>query len=536
MAFALKLRLVARCLATGLVAGVSPTALAAYAPETATAAQECAVIGGFVYYDINGNGVREQGEPGLGGVPMQLKDASGATVGLSTTGSDGYYEFGRSLAGASVLLTETHTAAFPALPAPWSDERSLPAFDAARGVLDSVQVLVDASVEATVRVEHTGAAPRAIVAQSGGRVLVAAGRVQAAAEAASGAAEFSATAYDGVTDFAGTSGHNFGAVELTAGASGTAAVGALAAFSGSGSVVVAAEAQPLTGASGASDLVVETETAVSAEVTLVYRYREVDCLEAGPYTVFQVEQPPGYGDGQESRDFEAVGSSGESDELPVTLSGSSTSNNFGERSGSLQGCVFVDSNESRARDPQEAGIAGVAIALDGPKAATQLTWEDGCYLFVNLPPGEYTIRQGQPGGFETCGGEAAGGDVLEGIRLPANVHLPGNDFAECPLPEAVAQGSVSPGPDEAASPDSSPRAAAPASRPGDSASPEGAPGTERGIVNSAVPPGPAAPGAGTGKSDQSPDVRLVILGFAIFAASGWIAFIALGRAMDRREE
>jgi hypothetical protein len=64
--------------------------------------------------------------------------------------------------------------------------------------------------------------------------------------------------------------------------------------------------------------------------------------------------------------------------------------------------------------------------------------------------------------------------------------------------------------------------------PAAAASPSAAPG----LATSAAP---QAPDAGSGFFDRTPDVRFVILGFAIFAASGWIAFLALGRARDQQD-
>ncbi|ADJ50965.1 hypothetical protein AMES_9139 [Amycolatopsis mediterranei S699] len=50
-------------------------------------------IGDFAWADTNGNGVQDAGEPGLAGVKVVLKDASGKQVASVVTGSGGTYGF-----------------------------------------------------------------------------------------------------------------------------------------------------------------------------------------------------------------------------------------------------------------------------------------------------------------------------------------------------------------------------------------------------------------------------------------------------------
>jgi uncharacterized repeat protein (TIGR01451 family) len=52
----------------------------------------CAV-GDFVWYDVNGDGVQDSGEPGLSGVTVTLIDGNGVEVASTTTDGDGYYYF-----------------------------------------------------------------------------------------------------------------------------------------------------------------------------------------------------------------------------------------------------------------------------------------------------------------------------------------------------------------------------------------------------------------------------------------------------------
>ena len=69
-------------------------------------------IAGSVYVDTNNDGIRQIGEPGIGGVGLQLIDvATGLTAGLATTQPDGSYSFTNLLAG-TYRINETQPAAY----------------------------------------------------------------------------------------------------------------------------------------------------------------------------------------------------------------------------------------------------------------------------------------------------------------------------------------------------------------------------------------------------------------------------------------
>lgn len=53
-----------------------------------------ASIGDFVWYDIDGDGIQDTGEPGIAGVTVNLYDASGTTlIATTTTDANGFYQF-----------------------------------------------------------------------------------------------------------------------------------------------------------------------------------------------------------------------------------------------------------------------------------------------------------------------------------------------------------------------------------------------------------------------------------------------------------
>src|SRR5260370_38380032 len=53
----------------------------------------CGIISGFVYYDVNNNGIMDPGEIGLANNQGQLKDTTGNVVATTGTESQGFYKF-----------------------------------------------------------------------------------------------------------------------------------------------------------------------------------------------------------------------------------------------------------------------------------------------------------------------------------------------------------------------------------------------------------------------------------------------------------
>ncbi|MCU0961709.1 MAG: PKD domain-containing protein, partial [Pirellulaceae bacterium] len=70
-----------------------------------------AAVGGYVYVDVNNNGIREASELGLPNVPIALAEASGELVARTTTDVHGWYEF-RDLPPGRYHVLESQAAAF----------------------------------------------------------------------------------------------------------------------------------------------------------------------------------------------------------------------------------------------------------------------------------------------------------------------------------------------------------------------------------------------------------------------------------------
>jgi protocatechuate 3,4-dioxygenase beta subunit len=154
-------------------------------------------------------------------------------------------------------------------------------------------------------------------------------------------------------------------------------------------------------------------------------------LLPGSYTIAET-QPAGY--------LDAAGSVNAYAGVALGVGQSAGGMNFGEiLPASVAGSAFVDANDDGVRQADEAGLAGVTVALTGTDdlggavSATTQTAADGSYAFASLRPGTYAVTESQPAGYLDAAGSPnerpgivlAGGARVEGIQfgeiLPAGV-------------------------------------------------------------------------------------------------------------------
>lgn len=194
-------------------------------------------------------------------------------------------------------------------------------------------------------------------------------------------------------------------------------------------------------------------------------------LNAGSYTVSEPAQPAGTQNGITTAgpvNGAGGGSAGTASAIGTTpseianivlnrsgggLVSSSPDNDFAEVAGSsIAGSVFLDQNNNGVRNGADSVIAGVTIELldnAGTVVATTVTDASGNYVFENLAPGTYSVREPtQPP--QTSNGQTVPGAVPNGgtpgtatalavtpsrisnIVLPPNTASTGNNFAEIP--------------------------------------------------------------------------------------------------------
>jgi len=90
---------------TGIPSG-TPVSISMSLPGCATQlitvpAPDCAFnsLGNYVWHDINGDGIQNNGEPGVDGVMVKLHDSTGQTVKTTQTDPNGFYLFDQLIAG-----------------------------------------------------------------------------------------------------------------------------------------------------------------------------------------------------------------------------------------------------------------------------------------------------------------------------------------------------------------------------------------------------------------------------------------------------
>ncbi len=147
----------------------------------------------------------------------------------------------------------------------------------------------------------------------------------------------------------------------------------------------------------------------------------------------------------------AVTDTGDNGDCPITVGGVLIDVIVGFEPSTILGMVWEDFNNNGEVDFGEKAIEGVTLTLAGtddrqnPVSLTAQTNEHGVYAFLDLRPGEYTLVETQPVGFEdgldilgTVNGMPVGdnsvNDQISGIVLPELGSL-GEDynFAERPL-------------------------------------------------------------------------------------------------------
>jgi|694.fasta_scaffold00672_18 protocatechuate 3,4-dioxygenase beta subunit len=313
-----------------------------------------AEISGHVYFDANNNGRRETGETPLPNVLVQLWNESGQLVGTTRTNELGFYKF-ENLRPGIYRVTET---------------------------------------------TPDGYSPGQASAGSEGGQTDATGDVIHTIELGSG-----------------VKGVNYDFGELLLGS----IQGRVIVDINGNCIVDALGEMPLPGVR--VELLDQNGTIVSTTLTDSegkYRFEE---LTAGRYSVREV-QPAGYFQGGQ-RAGSGGGDASVVDLISAIdiLPGSNLVDyDFCELPpSSLSGFVFVDRDADCTFDQEEPPISGVTVTLldqTGSVVAATVTDARGHYSFGGLRPGNYSVRQTQPGGYLQGGqkaGSAGGDDSLQDL-------------------------------------------------------------------------------------------------------------------------
>jgi len=176
--------------------------------------------------------------------------------------------YGTTPASTSTLTTGLQTTNF-------TSSLTLPKFNSTLGTLTSVAIDFAGSVASTIKFESLDAAPSTVTGTASATVtLTRPDNSQLAVVLPSNTRSASETAFDGVTDFAGTSGDTFSNISgtLTAATVTLTSTSDLAMFAGVGNILLPVIGTGSSSVSGAGNLVSQITTQASGSAYVVYTY------------------------------------------------------------------------------------------------------------------------------------------------------------------------------------------------------------------------------------------------------------------------
>lgn len=401
------------------------------------------VISGYVFNDLNGNGLRDVGETVIANNLIELRNSANVVVGTTTTDANGFYSFNTDSTITQAVQTQVQTVNFANGKANTISSQLLSQFNPALGNLQSIQIKVDGRIISDIKLENLDDESSVVSGTVAGNVLVSGPGFNLNVNIA-GNATISKTlpAFDGTIDFGGTSGISLGSTTATGSNTQTLTGPAMSSYLGTGTVNLSFLAQASTQASGGGNLTANITNQGGGTVTVTYSYIKNNDLKPGNYKIIQKVQPAGLLDGRDSQAGVIVANSFNTDSLNVTLgSTDSADNNFGEyEPASLKGYVYHDNNNNGIREATEAVFSSIQIKLTGTDdrgTAINLTVStdaNGFYQFGYLRPGQYSITESTlPKGFSaglitvgSIGGTKGTTRAISGISTP--VGAAGTDY------------------------------------------------------------------------------------------------------------
>ncbi len=403
------------------------------------------VISGYVFDDVNGNGLRDVGEAVIANNLIELRNSANVVVGTTTTDANGFYSFNSDSTISQAIQTQVQTINFANGKANTISSQLLSQFNPALGTLQSIQIKVDGRIISDIKLENLDDESSVVSGTVAGNVLVSGPGFNLNVNIAGNAAiSKTLPAFDGTIDFGGTSGVSLGSTTATGSNSTTVPTSAMSSYIGTGTVNLSFLAQATTQATGGGNLTANITNQGGGTVTVTYNYIKNNALQPGNYKIIQKVQPAGLLDGRDSQAGVIVANSFNTDTLSVTLNNTdSTDNNFGEyEPASLKGYVYADNNNNGIREATETVFANIKIKLTGTDdrgTAINLTVSTdalGQYAFGNLRPGKYTITESTtPTGYNSgkitagsLGGTLATTRTINNITTPVGAAGVDNNF------------------------------------------------------------------------------------------------------------
>src|SRR4029079_13817567 len=100
------------------------------------------VISGYVFDDLNGNGLRDIGEPALAGSPIELRNAAGVLIASTTSDANGAYSFDTDTTVSTAAQSLVRTVTFGNQTTNTTRSQTLQKFDPSLGILQSLEIRV----------------------------------------------------------------------------------------------------------------------------------------------------------------------------------------------------------------------------------------------------------------------------------------------------------------------------------------------------------------------------------------------------------
>ena len=335
-------------------------------------------LAGYVYHDVNNNGVFEAGEVGIPGATVILLDAGGTQVGQLTTDAGGFYKFANLGAGTYSIVEVT--------PASYLDGKD------SAGTIGGVTV---------------------------------------------GQAENPGDKIKSVALLWGDNGVNYNFGEVRPGS-----ITGVVFIDPNENCIYEAGEKPIAGVTvqllnASGTVVATTQTDAQGRYRFdnltpgTYAVREIQPAgylqggqkagsKGGNISVQDLISQIAIGSGENLTDYNFC-------ELETV---------------SIAGLVWSDTLPNCVLDAGELPIAGVTVRLydaAGNLVATTVTNSQGTYSFLNLRPGTYTVRESQPAGYfqggqmaGSHGGDDSADDVIAAIVLRSGDHAEDYNFCEQP--------------------------------------------------------------------------------------------------------
>lgn len=325
--------MVALAIAFVSVPAQQPSAVAMLRAQTGGGG--CNAISGYVYVDLDDNGLRSAEPPISGSVIGLYRQPTNTLVVSATTDASGFYSFTLDSAISTAPAVLEYDAHLPLTTTDWTETIDIPQFDPFLGTLTRVTLTNTGFVSSSISVESLDTTSKTLTGTVFARfTLNGPSVVSQTSNALNTAGILNAAPFDGIADYAGTSGAPFPPASASATSSfNRTAAATLALFTGLGTVVFTESTLGLSGAVGSGNFQALVQTEASATLRVAYFYLPSQCLRSGEYVLVQHPQPAGYIDGQDTGgNVVPIPGSKATDLISVTfnIDFNSPENDFGE--------------------------------------------------------------------------------------------------------------------------------------------------------------------------------------------------------------